>query len=298
MRGTYSNVSIATLCGLFGKSRQAWYDMQDRKDERQMQEELIVSWVREIRCSLPKVGGIKLMVMLSDTFSTHNMSIGRDAFFSVLRKHNLLIHFKRRYAVTTQSYHRYKIWPDLIQRSHPEKAEQVWVSDITYLRTKTGFIYLFLITDAFSRKIVGYHLSQSLKAKGCLMALQKAIRGRIYPDRNLIHHSDRGIQYCCDAYVEQLQKNQINISMTQSGSPYDNAIAERVNGILKLEFGLYKIFDSYSAAIDPVCKAISAYNTIRPHFSCDLKTPQRAHGMESENTAMCFLIKTGKVEAV
>lgn len=288
MKGAYSMVSLETLCGLFGKSRQAWYDMQGRRDESLLQEELIISWVKQIRLLLPRVGGIKLLAMLSNQLEAHRISIGRDAFFSILRKHNLLIQIKRRYAVTTQSFHHYKKWPDLIQRRQPVKAEQVWVSDITYLRTRSGFIYLFLITDAFSRKIVGYHLSQSLKASGCLAALNKAIKEREYPERDLIHHSDRGIQYCCDAYVELLQKSQINISMTQSGSPYDNAIAERVNGILKVEFNLYQTFDSYSAAVEPVCKSIVAYNHIRPHYSCDLQTPQLTHSRESGNTPKVF----------
>lgn len=282
MKEVYSNVSVEALCGLFGKSRQAWYDRQERTEERLMREEVIVNRVREIRCILPRVGGIKLMILLAEELRAHRITIGRDAFFSILRKHGLLIQFKRRHAVTTQSHHHYKKWPNLVQGRQALKAEEIWVSDITYLRTQSGFIYLFLITDAFSRKIVGYHLSQSLKATGCLTALNKAIRERMYADRKLIHHSDRGIQYCCDAYVELLQKNKIRISMTQTGSPYDNAIAERVNGILKLEFGLYRIFDSYLAAVEPVCRAISAYNTVRPHFSCNLQSPQRTHGWESE----------------
>jgi putative transposase len=175
-----------------------------------------------------------------------------------------------------------------VQRRHPAKAEQIWVSDITYLRTRAGFIYLFLITDAFSRKIIGYHLSQSLKASGCITALNKAINQREYPNRELIHHSDRGIQYCCDAYVEVLQKARMEISMTQSGSPYDNAVAERINGILKMEFDLYRVFENYSAAVDPVCKAISYYNTIRLHYSCDLSTPQLTHSHESKNLPIVF----------
>ena len=262
--------------------------MQGRRDESLLQEELIVSWVREKRVSLPKVGGIKLLAMLAGQFADHRIHIGRDAFFSILRKRDLLIQIKRRYAVTTQSFHHYKIWTDLIQRRQPASAELVWVSDITYLRTQSGFIYLFLITDAFSRKIVGYHLSQTLRASGCLMALNKAVKEREYPERNLIHHSDRGIQYCCDAYVELLQKSQINISMTQSGSTYDNAKSDRVNANRKVEFNLYQTFESYSAAVEPVCKAIAAYNNIRPHFSCDMKTPQLTHSQESENTPKVF----------
>jgi putative transposase len=288
MKALYGNLPVATLCGLFGKSRQAWYDLQGRKQEDLFNEQVIVELVQQKRALLPKVGGIKLFSMLSGELADHHIAIGRDAFYAILRNNDLLVPCKRRYAVTTQSNHHFKKWPDLVQRRHPTRAEEIWVSDITYLRTLSGFIYLSLITDAFSRKIVGYHLSQSLKATGCITALNKAISGRRYPARSLIHHSDRGIQYCCDAYVKVLLDNDLQISMTQDGSPYDNAVAERVNGILKAEFDLYRTFDSYQAAIDPVCKVIAAYNTIRPHFSCDLQTPDQAHGREEENTPKVF----------
>lgn len=288
MRALYGNLPIATLCGLFGKSRQAWYDIHNRKQEDLFHEQVIVELVQQKRTLLPRVGGIKLFSMLAGDLADHHIDIGRDAFYAILRKNGLLVPCKRRYAVTTQSKHHFKKWPDLVQRRHPAQAEEIWVSDITYLRTQSGFIYLSLITDAFSRKIVGYHLSQSLKATGCIAALNKALRGRSYPNRSLIHHSDRGIQYCCDVYVKVLLDNHIQISMTQHGSPYDNAVAERVNGILKTEFDLYQIFGSYKAAIDPVCKAIAAYNSIRPHFSCNLQTPDQAHRRQEENTLKVF----------
>lgn len=150
--------------------------------------------------------------------------------------------------------------------------EQLWVSDITYLRTSDRFIYLSLITDAYSRKIVGHHLSQQLKAQGCLIALNKAISSRT-TNGDLIHHSDRGIQYCCEPYVSLLQQNSIAISMTQSGSPYDNAVAERVNGILKTELELDRTFKTYSDAVAVVHQAIDAYNRIRPHMSISNLTP-------------------------
>lgn len=288
MKALYGNLPVATLCGLFGKSRQAWYDLQGRKQDDLFDEQVIVELVQHKRALLPRVGGIKLFAMLADELADHRIAIGRDTFYAILRKNDLLVPSKRRYAVTTQSNHRFKKWPDLVQRRHPLRAEEIWVSDITYLRTQSGFIYLSLITDAFSRKIVGYHLSQSLKAGGCIAALNKAISGRSYPGRSLIHHSDRGIQYCCEAYVKVLLDNHLQISMTRDGSPYDNAIAERVNGILKAEFDLYRTFDSYKEAMDPVCKAIAAYNTIRPHFSCNLQTPDQAHGRKDENTPKVF----------
>lgn len=245
---------------------------------------LILSWVNGIRADLPRVGGVKLLQILGPLLMEHNMHIGRDAFFVLLRNNGLLIQARKRYTTTTMSHHHFRKWPDLVQRRRAIMAEQIWVSDITYLRTASGFVYLFLITDAYSRKIVGYHLSQTLKASGCLIALEKAVNGRIYPKRPLLHHSDRGIQYCCEEYIEMLQQRGIGISMTQSGSPYDNAIAERVNGILKQEFGLYQVFKGYGQASAKVCEAIALYNNRRPHYSCDMKTPQQTHLLELQKT--------------
>jgi len=180
--------------------------------------------------------------MLKKHFVGHHLSIGRDAFFQLLRENGLLIKRRRSYAVTTNSNHLYKKFPDLVNQSEALMSEEIWVSDITYIRMKSGFLYLSLVSDAYSRKIVGYNLSADLKADGCIKALQMALNSRIYPQRPLIHHSDRGIQYYCNAYVDLLQQYRLHISMTQSGSPYDNAIAERINGILKSEFGLRSTF--------------------------------------------------------
>jgi putative transposase len=280
MREVFTNISLGTICSLFGRTRQSWYEMNARRDGSLIREALVVGWVREIRVSLPRIGCVKLLHMLQENLKTHNITLGRDAFCALMRDNGMLIYPKKRYVTTTMSFHHYRKWPDMINRTSPIMAEQVWVSDITYLRTSKGFIYLFLITDAYSRKIVGYHLSQSLKASGCISALKKAIGERKYKNRPLIHHSDRGIQYCCDDYVHFLQRNHIAISMTQSGSPYDNAVAERVNGILKTEFGLYETFTSYSNAIGPVCAAIQKYNNVRPHMSCEMMTPDKRHDQE------------------
>ena len=277
MKNQLSGVSFNDTCRLFGKSRQAWYKIHQRGDRNRLQEELVLQWVLEIRSTLPRVGGIKLYFLIKDRLTEHNIKMGRDGLYRLLREHDLLIVPRRKYVRTTQSWHHYKKWPDLLQDYRPYGPDQVWVSDITFLRTVNGFIYLSLITDAYSRVITGYHLSQYLKASGCIAALTKALKSRRNPDTELIHHSDRGIQYCCDDYVQLLQKNDIRISMTQSGSPYDNAIAERVNGILKQEFGLDQTFKSYNEAIEPVAKAVYTYNHIRPHKNCDLKTPVQKH---------------------
>jgi transposase InsO family protein len=276
MKDLYPSIGLGRLCRLFGKTRQGYYDHSWRQSDELMQEALIIDLVKNIRKSLPKAGGLKLMLMLKDDFAAHNISIGRDSFFVLLKRHNLLVRRRKRYVVTTDSNHPYKKWQDLVKGLKVKVPEQLWVSDITYLRTTAGFMYLSLITDAYSRKIVGYHLSQHLKAQGCLIALNKAISSRTTTNA-LIHHSDRGIQYCCEPYVSLLQQNNISISMTQSGSPYDNAVAERVNGILKTELNLDNTFSSYSHAVAIVHQAIDAYNRLRPHMSISNLTPDQAH---------------------
>lgn len=277
MRQLYPCVGAARLCGLFGKSRQALYDKDWRGSDQVLKEELILGMVAQIRKELPCIGTVKLYSLLKGKITEHGIKMGRDAFFNLLRQNQLLVKVKKRYVITTESRHRFKKWPDLSKGMILQQSELLWVSDITYLRTQAGFVYLFLVTDAYSKKIVGYHLSQDLKVKGCLIALSKAIQSRQHPDTMLVHHSDRGIQYCCDQYVHLLQHNNIRISMTQSGSPYDNAIAERINGILKTELGLRKTFRSYREAVAPLARAIHAYNNLRPHMSCEYLTPSQAH---------------------
>jgi putative transposase len=276
MKRHYDSVGLGKLCRLFGKSRQAFYDHSWRRNDDEIHEALIIDLVKLVRKTLPKVGAVKLLHMLKGDFSAHKILIGRDSFFKLLRKHDLLVKRKKHFVRTTMSNHHFKKWPDLTEGISITAIEQLWVSDITYLTTQNGFIYLSLVTDVYSRKIVGYHLSQHLKAQGCLIALHKAISS-LSPDAAVIHHSDRGIQYCCDAYIETLQNNNIAVSMTQTGSPYDNAIAERINGILKTELNLDKSFVNYSAAIPVVHQAIDAYNRIRPHMSCGNLTPETAH---------------------
>ena len=276
MKKYYPSVGLKRLCGLFGKTRQAYYDHAHRIEFSHFEEALVIDLVKAQRTVLPSVGGNKLLHMLKDDFTAHKVAMGRDSFFELLRKHDLLIKRKRRYVRTTDSNHFFYKWPDLTKSFKLKAAEQLWVSDITYLRTESGFVYLSLITDAWSRKIVGHHVSQYLKANGCLAALNNAIR-TLSSSKKPMHHSDRGIQYCCEAYVKMLQENDIRISMTQTGSPYDNAIAERVNGILKTELDLGKTFRSYSDAVAAVHGAIDAYNRIRPHMSCGNLTPEKAH---------------------
>src|ERR1700741_3182584 len=277
MKQHYNSVGLQRLCRLFGKTRQAVYDQTCRHTDEQMHNIVILDIVRQIRRTMPRIGSIKLHTMTRETLLLHGIGIGRDNFCRLLKENDLLVRPRKKYVRTTNSYHQYRKWPDLACDMQPGAPEQLWVSDITYLRIKDGFIYLSLVTDAYSRKIVGYHLSQHLKAQSCVRALDKAIASRLHTKFSLVHHSDRGIQYCCDQYVTRLMENGINISMTQNGSPYENAIAERVNGILKNELGLDKTFACYSEAIAPTHRAIDTYNRLRPHMSCGYLTPQQAH---------------------
>lgn len=277
MKESYADVAFSKICGLFGKTRQAWYDIRQRGQGLGMETELVLQWVDGIRLSLPRIGTAKLYYLLKPRLRAHHIKLGRDGFYALLAQYNLLIKRRKKRVQTTMSTHRFRKWPNLIEDFKPTRPDQLWVSDITYLSTDSGFVYLSLVTDAYSRMIVGYHVSQYLKASGCVTALKKAIKTRLTPEQSLIHHSDRGIQYCCDDYVQVLQNQNISISMTQSGSPYDNAIAERVNGILKQEFDLEKRFPSYKTIVQPVADAIHAYNQLRPHMSCGMKTPAQKH---------------------
>lgn len=278
LRGTRRHYSIDNLCLVFGYTRQAWYNHLKRSERQVFQEHIVLQKIREIREELPKTGCIKLYKVLNNGFlQALGIAMGRDAVFDLVRENGMLVKSKKRYVRTTDSFHRYRVHQDLVQRRHAQWAEEIWVSDITYITTLAGFAYLSLVTDAYSRKIVGYYLSVDLKASGCIKALNQAIQTRLYPDQVLIHHSDRGTQYCCDEYISRLREKQILVSMTQTGSPYDNAIAERVNGILKTEFDLYKTFRSHSHASSEIDHAIYKYNNLRLHASCNYQTPENTH---------------------
>ncbi len=206
----------------------------------------------------------------------HHFQIGRDAMFNLLAERGLLISKrKRRGCITTLSRHRFKRYPNIIRDFIPIAPNQLWVSDITYIHLSDSFAYLSLITDAYSRKIVGFYLSKDLSAKGPLQALKMALKANSNIE-NLIHHSDRGVQYCCDAYVKLLENNKVMISMTENGDPLENAIAERVNGILKQEL-LEEVFTSFAKAQQGVAIACSTYNHLRPHGSINNLKPAQAH---------------------
>lgn len=207
----------------------------------------------------------------------HRIEAGRDYLFDLLALNNLLIRKRKRKVITTQSNHWMRKYCNLVKELQVTRAEQLWVSDITYIRLTGGFAYLSLITDAYSRKIVGFNLRRDLSSEGSLIALQKALTSRQKPWLPLIHHSDRGVQYCCKNYVDLLTENNISISMTENGDPYENALAERMNGILKTEFNLYSSQSGFDETFKRVNQSILAYNQLRPHASCDYLTPEQAH---------------------
>ena len=218
----------------------------------------------------------KLTKSLDDDFIKANLKVGRDTLFNVLRKHQMLTLRKKYSSRTTNSYHRFYKYNNIIKDVQVTRPNQVWVSDITYMRTVKGFCYLALITDMYSRKIVGYDLSDSLELKGCVRALNKAIY-QAKGVKDLTHHSDRGIQYCSNVYTQILKRNKIHISMTEENHCYENAMAERVNGILKDEFYLDQTFTDVAHAKRATKNAINLYNEIRLHLSLDFKTPNMVY---------------------
>lgn len=231
---------------------------------------------------MPRLGGRKLQHMLTPLLAQHGIDMGRDKLFDLLADNGLLVRRrKRRKVATTDSNHPYRRYPNLVKGLEILSAEQLWVSDITYISLKEDFCYLSLVTDAYSRKIVGYCLYPSLKAEGPLLALDMALQQYSNTGR-LIHHSDRGSQYCCHQYTGLLQENGISISMTEKGDPYENAIAERINGILKSEFRLDDEFTNFEEAKEAVDRAIDIYNNLRPHASCDYMTPDQAHQVKGK----------------
>jgi putative transposase len=277
MKNENPQIAIQRLCKLFGKSRHAFYDHQWRKQDDFLKEELILQLVLEIRQSLPKIGTRKLHYMINQKLIEHRLEAGRDYLFDLLTKHKLLIRNRRRTIITTHSRHWMRKYCNLITELQVIGPEQLWVSDITYIRLVNGFAYLSLITDAYSHKVVGYNLRKDLAAEGCLNALQMALINRSHLHQQLIHHSDRGCQYCCKEYVDLLSANNIAISMTNNGDPYENAIAERINGIIKSEFNLYSTQLGFEETSTLIQKTIDTYNQLRPHASCDYLTPNQAH---------------------
>jgi len=238
-------------------------------------EYLILQQIDLIRKYQPRCGGRKLFIMLQSFFEQYKISMGRDNFFDLLRHNKLLVRRIKRSVHTTNSKHHFYRYPNLVKDFTPLKAHELWVADITYIPLKNRFAYLFLITDAYSRKIVGFHVSDDMKVSSATLALKKALAQKP-PETIVIHHSDRGIQYCSTAYVQLLQQHHAHISMTQNGDPYENAIAERVNGILKTEL-VSKYYDNIDLAAMHIARCITIYNYRRRHSSLNWQIPDDVH---------------------
>lgn len=273
--------NIDTLCGLFGYTRQAYYQRVNYNYKEQVKAEILLQLIHQERKLLPRLGGKKLLSNIQPGLPAE-LQIGRDAFFDFLREHNLLIRRKRYKVKTTFSNHWLRKYPNLIEGFTPTRPHHLWVSDITYVETTEGFVYLFLITDAYSRKIIGWCVADTLEAIHAMEALKMAMKQLPAWVKDVIHHSDRGVQYCSEKYVKMLKKRNIQISMTNNGDPLENAIAERVNGILKTEW-LYDIkLQSKQKTVATINQIITIYNTHRPHLSLDMMTPNQAHLQQGE----------------
>ena len=272
----YPLASKTVLCGLFGYTRQAWYDNKKRQTGRQMEEVFILEEALKLREEHKRMGTEKMLLLMQPTLKEHAIKYGRDKFYNLLRAHGLTIRRRKPGPKTTNSNHLYRKYPNIVRDIKLLSAGKMWVSDITYIRTNKGFVYLSLITDNYSKKVVGWCLWPNLTSTGALNALKMAVECESV-SKTLIHHSDRGIQYCCNDYVNYLNGSNINISMTENGDPYENAVAERINGILKDEYDLSETFLDYNQAHEAVKSAINKYNNKRPHRSCDMMTPAVAH---------------------
>lgn len=257
-------------------TRQNYYKQRKQRQRQAIDKALVLELVKRERRLQPALGGRKLMVLLEDELAIADALIGRDRFFKLLSENNLLIQRRRRFAKTTDSRHMFKVYKNLLKDLELTGPHQAYVSDITYIRTDSGFMYLALIMDAYSRKIVGFDSSNSLEAEGCLRALSMAIKA-LPAGFKPIHHSDRGSQYCCKAYVALLKKHGLEISMTEENHCYENSQAERLNGILKQEYYLGDGFSRKADAIAAIKQAVLLYNNRRPHVALGYQVPAVVH---------------------
>lgn len=269
------------MCRSLGYSKQAYYRGQ-RLGSRQERDCYLAGLVEELREDMPRLGGLKLWKLLND----NGVRVGRDELYELLRRRGLLVKRGRKRVVTTDSRGWHRQHPNLLKGLEVNRPNQAWVSDITYVATRSGFVYLSLVTDVYSRRIMGWHVHSSLESGGPLRALYRALCQVDDPGlKGLIHHSDRGCQYCSTRYVDTLVDRGMRVSMTQDGSPYDNAIAERVNGILKREWLDGMELDGLQDTREAVERVVDVYNTRRPHLSLGLNTPEAVYRKEKEGVA-------------
>lgn len=285
---------MGVLCGIFERSRQGWYKGLKSAEQERFEVQLVLAEVELIRVKLPRCGVEKLhhLLTLRGFYDQWQLKIGRDKLADILRENGLLIVKNRRKIYTTYSKHRFYKYPNIVKDLVLTTPNQVWVSDITYVAVRTGWVYLSLITDAFSRKIVGWQAHKDLTTEGCLLALKMALEKLPkHTQQKLIHHSDRGVQYCSNEYVELLKVKKIGISMTLNGDPYENALAERMNRTIKEEMLDNRNFKNLNHARQDIEIAIQNYNNFRPHLSLNMKTPNEVHKKLNKKVAKnCQLI--------
>ncbi|WP_050807289.1 IS3 family transposase [Bizionia argentinensis] len=267
--------TLVSTCGLLGVNRQVYYRTKKSRLRKQNLAQQVINLVRELRIRMPRLGTRKLYYLLEDKLK--KLKVGRDKLFRILKANHLLIIPKKSYHITTDSHHRFRKHKNIVCNLKITKPEQVWVSDITYVGRRENPSYLALITDAYSKKIVGFNVSNSLSVQGSLKALYMALKNRYYKEQPLIHHSDRGLQYCSNDYQELLDKNGIKASMTEKYDPYENAVAERINGILKQEFNIAKYEVNLKIKKQIINESIKIYNQERPHLSNHMLTPNQMH---------------------
>jgi len=278
MKGNFSHIGLAKLCGWFGISRQAYYQNRWGGISTAIEDELIIKEVIKIRENHRKMGTRKLYKKLQPFTEQHHIKMGRDSLFTLLSANNLLVRRRKRKMQTTQSHHWLRKYPNLIRGFIPTAINQLWVSDITYWKVCNNHVYLSFITDAYSHKIVGYNLGESLETLESLQALRMALSALGAESHSqLIHHSDRGIQYCSQPYVKLLEEYAIQISMTENGDPLENAVAERLNGIIKEEYlDTFKV-NSIKGAKQLLKSTVELYNAERPHMSIGNLMPDQVH---------------------
>ncbi len=272
-------MSLARACRYFGISRQAYYQQVQAEQASQQRDAEVADWVREVRCRQPRIGTRKLHYLLREPMAEAGLKVGRDALLRTLKRMHLLVPPRRAFHKTTDSFHRFYKHPNLLKGQSvatiATRPEQVWVADITYVPTREQCVYLSLVTDAYSRKIVGYHVHATLQTEEVAQALKMALRYR-QGQAPLIHHSDRGIQYCANAYQALHERHGLTCSMTDGYDCYQNALAERINGILKTEFLLYQPAD-LAQAQQMVAQSVAIYNHERPHLALKYQTPEAVH---------------------
>ena len=283
MKDSYTRIGLVRICRLFGVTRQAYYQHFWQRESTGIEENLVLAQVLSIRKDHRVMGGRKLYEKLHPFLLAHQVKMGRDALFDLLAANGLLVKKKRRRFITTFSNHWLRKWPNLIRQMKVTAVNRLWVSDITYFKVAGDYVYISLITDAYSHKIVGYHLAETLETIETIKALRMALKQ--LPENltePLIHHSDRGVQYCSETYVKLLQDNGIAISMTENGDPLENAVAERIYGILKSEYLKHYQTNTVQQAKEQLTQAVKLYNEDRPHFSIGLLTPELVHSKNLE----------------